>query len=168
MLRDGHRYFYDADREVLARSIEWTMKKGGENALFTTLTFKNEKSVYQANKMVKRWLARVSQGLKDKGGNSLKSFCATEWQKRGVIHYHVLLVGNGLGSLSRKRLESRWEAIGGGLARCYNASAKSAPYLAKYTSKRLGGDVEWGGTWLGLRYPASVSCVQAGAPTDTR
>lgn len=155
----GHRYFNDDKREIIARAIDWTMKKGGESALFTTLTFKNEVSINKAEKMHDRWLARVQQGLKDKGGDSLKSFCAREWQKRGVVHFHTLIVGHGLGSLSRKRIESRWESIGGGFARCYDAKPKSAPYLAKYTSKELDGDMKLGGTWRGLRFPASVSRV---------
>lgn len=164
----GNRFFFDPERECLARSIDWALDKGGDSAIFATLTFKDYVSPYRAEKQSRRWLARAEQSLKDSGGDSLKSFCATEWQKREVIHYHLLLVGNGLGSLSRKRLESRWEAMGGGFARCYEADRKAAPYLAKYTSKDLGGDVKWGGTWRGLRYPASVSRIQAGAPTDAR
>jgi hypothetical protein len=162
----GNRFFPDPLREANARAISWAMENGGDGAVFATLTFKNYVSTYRANKLLKRWLARAQQSLNDSGGNSLKSFCATEWQKRDVIHFHVLLVGNGLGALSRKRLEHRWEAMGGGFARCYEANRKAAPYLAKYTSKNLGGDVEWGGTWRGLRYPASVSRIQVGAPTD--
>jgi hypothetical protein len=162
----GNRFFFDPERECLARSISWALDKGGDSAIFATLTFKDYVSPYRADKQSKRWLARAQQSLKDSGGDSLKSFCATEWQKRQVIHYHLLLVGNGLGSLSRKRLESRWEAMGGGFARCYEAEKKAAPYLAKYTSKDLGGDVKWAGTWRGLRFPVSVSRTQAGAPTD--
>lgn len=166
-LPSGHRFFPDNEREAVARSISWAMEKGGDSALFTTLTFKDYVSPYRGKKMVKRWLARAEQALKDKRGDSLKSFCALEWQKRDVIHYHLLLIGRGLDALSRKRLEHRWEAIGGGFARCYEADREAAPYLAKYTSKSLGGDVEWGGTWQGLRYPASVSRVQAPALTST-
>ncbi|GAJ13128.1 unnamed protein product, partial [marine sediment metagenome] len=163
----GNRFFPDPEREVLARAIDWTLKKGGDSALFATLTFKHYVSPYRAEKQLRRWLARAQQSLKDSGGYSLKSFCATEWQQRAVIHYHVLLIGHGLGSLSRKRLESRWESMGGGYARCYDADRKAAPYLAKYTSKALGGDMKWGGDWRGLRFPTSVSRTQVGAPTGT-
>lgn len=161
----GNRFFADPERETTARAISWALDKGGDSAVFATLTFKNYVSPARGGKMVRRWLARLEQSLKDTGGDSLKSFCATEWQKREVIHFHLLLVGNGLGSLSRKRIESRWEAMGGGFARCYEADRKAAPYLAKYTSKRLGGEVDWGGSWQGLNIPASVSRQQAGAPT---
>lgn len=163
----GNRYFNDREREINARMIEYTMKKGGESGLFTTLTFKNEVSEKRAERLCDRWLARTQQSLLDKGGHSLKSICATEWQKRGVIHYHLLLIGNGLGKLSRKKIESRWEAMGGGFARCYDAEGKVAPYLAKYTSKSLAGDLKLGGTWRGLRFPASIERVQTCAPTDT-
>ncbi|MBA7580026.1 hypothetical protein ES708_21912 [subsurface metagenome] len=183
----GNRFFFDPERECLARSIDWALDKGGDSAIFATLTFKDYVSPVRAGKMARRWLARAEQSLKDSGSDSLKSnrhrhllsegnptvalkgnlksFCATEWQQREVIHFHLLLIGNGLGSLSRKRLESRWEAMGGGFARCYEADRKAAPYLAKYTSKDLGGDVEWGGTWRGLSFPVSVSRTQVGAPT---
>lgn len=156
----GNRFFADPERETTARAISWALDKGGDSAIFATLTFENEVSPYRAGKMARRWLARAEQSLKDSGGDSLKSFCATEWQKREVIHFHLLLVGNGLGALPRKRLEHRWKAMGGGFARCYEADRKAAPYLAKYTSKTLGGEVDWGGTWQGLKSPASVSRQQ--------
>lgn len=161
----GNRYFPDPERETTARAISWAMAKGGDSAIFATLTHRNEVSVAKNDKMVRRWLAKAQQSLRDKGGGQLKSFCATEWQKRGVIHDHLLLVGNGLDALSKKRLEHRWEVDGGGFARCYEADKAAAPYLAKYTSKRLGGEVDWGGSWQGLNIPASVSRLQAGAPS---
>ena len=161
LLPRGNRFFPDAERESIARTIDWTLEKSGGSGIFATLTFKNEVSAYRGDKMSRRWLAQAQQSLKDKGGGQLKSFRATEWQKRGVIHYHVLLIGLGLGSLSRKRLENRWIAMSGGFCRCYEADRKAAPYLAKYTSKTLGGEVDWGGTWQGLDIPASVSWQQA-------
>ena len=161
----GNRYFPDPERETTARAISWAMAKGGDSAIFATLTHRNEVSPARNNKMVRRWLAKAEQSLKDSGGGQLKSFCATEWQQRGVIHDHLLLIGHGLDSLSRKRLEHRWEADGGGYARCYEADKKAAPYLAKYTSKTLGGEVDWGGNWQGLNIPASVSRQQVGAPS---
>ncbi|MBA7588444.1 hypothetical protein ES708_30502 [subsurface metagenome] len=161
----GHRFFPDPLREVNARHIQWTMSRKGVSSYFVTLTFKDYTSPRRAEKMVRRWLARTQQSLNDTGGGWLKSFLATEWQKREVIHFHLLLVGNGLDSLSRKRIENRWEAMGGGFARCYDAMHKAAPYLAKYTSKTLGGDMQRGGTWRGLQSPISVSRQQVGALT---
>lgn len=162
-LPPGHRYFADPEREVSANMIAWSLAKAGDSAVFATLTFKNETSVYKANKMRKRWLARASQSLNDSGGSQLKSITASEWQKREVIHFHLLLVGNGVDTLSRKRLEYRWEAMGGGFCRCYEADRKAAPYLAKYTSKNLGGELQWDGAWQAVKFPASVSRYHVGA-----
>jgi len=162
-LPPGHRFYADAQREVNARSMDWALKKD-KGGIFATLTFKSEVSERKANRMVGRWLARASQGLQDKGGGSLKSFCATEWQKRGVIHYHLLLTGHDTGLISRKRLESRWTAIGGGIARCYDATEECAAYLAKYTSKTLGGDLEWNGNWQGYKIPGSLSANVSAHP----
>jgi hypothetical protein len=158
----GNRYFPDPEREVMARTISWAMGLG-QDALFLTLTHKDYVSPARNGKMVRRLLARTQQSLKDKGGGQLKSFCATEWQQRNVIHDHLVLTGHGLGTLSRKRIEHCWTALGGGYARCYDADRKAAPYLAKYTSKRLGGEVDLGGDWQGLNIPASVSRLQVGA-----
>ena len=158
----GNRFFPDRDREVTARAISWAMGLG-QDALFVTLTHRDYVSPARNDRMVHRLLARLEQSLKDSGGSQLKSICATEWQQRQVIHDHLVLIGHGLGALSRKRIEHRWTALGGGYARCYEADRKAAPYLAKYTSKRLGGEVQWDGDWQGLRFPASVSRCQAGA-----
>ena len=159
----GHKFFPDVEREVNCRAIEWALTRHND-ALFTTLTFKNETSLPKANRMKNRWLARATQSLRDKGGHRLKSICASEWQKRGVIHYHLMLLGDSVNSLSRKRLENRWESLGGGLARCYNAEEGASIYLSKYTSKTLEGDLEWGGNWTGYNFPASIGRLYAGDP----
>jgi hypothetical protein len=159
-LPSGHRFFADGERETMARFIDWSLRRSRmakEGAWFTTLTFKNYVSPYRGNKMVRRWLARVSQALDDNGGRQLKSILVTEWQRREVIHYHLLLTGHGLDTLSRKRWECRWTALGGGFARVYDADLKAAPYLAKYMNKRLGGEVDIGGAWQGIVTPRSVS-----------
>jgi len=155
-LPSGHRFFGDCEREQCARWLDWAMHLEGD-CWFSTTTFRNYVSVYRANKMTRRWLARMNQAHKDiNEGRQLKSFCATEWQKRDVIHYHLLLLGTELGNLSRKRWECRWESNGGGFARNYDAVMKAAPYLAKYMNKRLGGEVDIGGAWLGTMPPKSI------------
>jgi hypothetical protein len=159
-LPSGRRYFCDASRESMARFIDWGMKRfktQNEGVWFATLTFRDYVSPYKAEKMTRRWLARLSQALVDKRSCQLKSILATEWQKRQVIHFHLLLAGNGLDSLSRKRFESRWEALGGGFARIYDADYKIAPYLAKYLNKELGGEVDIGGAWQGMKPPKSIT-----------
>jgi len=159
-LPPGHRFFADRDRETVARFIDWSLRRSqmaNEGSWFTTLTFRDYVTPYRANKMVRRWLARLNQALESNGGSQLKSILATEWQQREVIHYHLLLAGHGLDALSRKRWECRWTALGGGFARVYDADMKAAPYLAKYLNKRLGGEVDIGGAWQGMNSPESVS-----------
>jgi hypothetical protein len=162
-LPPGHRFFRDCDREQCARWIDWAMHLAG-GCWFSTLTFKDYTSVYRAEKMNRRWLARLSQAHKDTtGAGGTKSFCATEWQQREVIHYHLLIFGAGLDALSRKRWEHRWGVNGGGFARNYDAVMKAAPYLAKYMNKRLGGELQIGGAWLGSKPPKAISrCCHGG------
>jgi len=162
-LPPGHRFFDDCAREQCARWLDWAMHLEGE-CWFSTITFRDYTSVYRAGKMAGRWLARMNQAHKDiTAGRQLKSFCATEWQQRDVIHYHLLILGAGLGALSRKRWEHRWGVNGGGFARNYDAVMKAAPYLAKYMNKRLGGELNIGGAWRGTKPPTSISrCCRGG------
>lgn len=160
----GHRFFADCERETYARMIEWSTGAGEPGGWFATLTFRDYVSMPRADRFETRWLGRVAQSLSDLGGTRLRWITATEWQRRMVVHYHLLVMGQGLDSLSRKRWESRWEHAGGGFCRVYDAAPKSAPYLAKYLNKDRGGDIEWGGAWQGLSAPASVQCCQAGRP----
>lgn len=162
-LPSGHRFFADCEREQAARWIDWAMGLEAD-AWFTTLTFRQYVSPGRANKMVGRWLGRLNQAYGDRNrGRQLKSFCATEWQSREVIHFHLLILGAGLAALSRKRWEHRWGISGGGFARSYEADKTAAPYLAKYMNKRLGGELNAGGAWLGTKPPSSISrCCRGG------
>lgn len=155
-LPEGNRYFPDRERETYARFINWSTNLKGEDSLFGTYTFRDYVSHYKANKMINRHLARMTEALRHSGGNRLRYFVATEWQIRDVIHFHSLLTANGLGNLSRKRWEARWEHMGGGFARIYDADLGSAPYLAKYLNKSRGGELRIGGAWLGINPPGSI------------
>lgn len=157
-LPEGYRFFSDAERETWARFIEWSMfHPKGVEVWFITHTFVNYVHPGRAEAMCNRWLSRLNQALIDKtGGCRLRWIRATEWQSRGVIHYHLLALGCGLTSLSRKSWEERWKARGGGFCRIYDADLHAAPYLAKYLNKSRGGELQWGGSWLGLYVPGSV------------
>lgn len=159
-LPDGHRFFYDCLRENNARFIEWMISRGGFESWFVTETFKDSVSLFGAHRLFRRWAGQLTQGLIDSGGNQLRWILTTELQKRNVIHLHSVVQGRELGSLSRKRWEHRWESLtmNTGFCRIYDADRKAAPYLAKYTSKTLGGELLWGGYWQGLKTPASVGC----------
>lgn len=154
---EGYRYFPDRERETWARYIAWSMGLKNSDSVFATYTFKNYLSEYKANKMIDKHLARMTESVNHKGGSRLRYFVATEWQVRDVIHFHALLTTDGPGVLSRKSWEQRWEHMGGGFARLYDAELSAAPYLAKYMNKkRLGGGIRLGGAWQGINPPGAL------------
>jgi len=163
-LPPGYRFFPDRDRETYSRFIEWTMGAGNPDSWFATLTFRDFVSDYRAGKMLERWTGRMSEAVysrcrrleESRSVSGLKWIAATEWQKRDVIHFHLVLIANGLADLSRKRWERRWENHGGGFARLYDADIHAAPYLSKYLNKSRGGEIRWGGAWTGITPPASL------------
>lgn len=158
----GHRYFNDCERESWARIIEWSMKAGGVDSWFVTLTFKDYVSEKRAVLMLNTWLSKLCDAYLSKiGVRGCRWFVAQEWQKRDVIHFHLILSGVRLAELSRKRWESRWSGIGGGFARIYPARVQAAPYLAKYSSKSRGGEMRRGGTWQGISPPRALNCCMA-------
>ena len=143
----GHRFFADDDREQWARFIQWAMSRRMVEGWFVTLTFKGYVPPPVAEHMCNRWLSRLNKALMDTVGSRLKWVRASEWQSRKVIHFHLILMAWGLHSLSRKSWEVRWEGLGGGFCRIYNAETRAAPYLAKYLNKSRGGELQWGGAW---------------------
>ena len=156
----GHRFFSDCLRENNARWIEWMMQRKGCSSWFVNQTFKGYEGTRSAIAKYKIWIGRLKQCLIDRGGSELRWIRANEWQIREVIHFHSIVQGRELDHLSRKSWEDRWESLdlNTGFCRIYDAHKEAAPYLAKYTSKRLGGEIERGGYWQGLKTPASVSC----------
>jgi len=158
----GHRFFPDCQRETYARFIEWAMWSGHPKpgVWFVTLTFKTFLEAWRTHKLLLRWLGHLRTGYEDKGGSQLRWICATEWQIRNVVHYHLLIAGQGLSELSRKRWEVRWETSDRftGFCRIYDADRKGAPYLAKYIHK--GNEIIRGGYWRGLITPGSVTCCR--------
>lgn len=161
----GHRFFPDCKREIFARWIEWSMWSGHPRpgVWFVTLTFKTFVESWRSWVLLKSWLGHLRQGYEDKGGYRLRWICATEWQIREVVHFHLLISGVGLSELSRKRWEVRWESgdRSAGFCRIYDADRHAAPYLAKYIHK--GGELTKGGYWRGLITPGSVTCCQPGS-----
>lgn len=159
-LPSGHKFYQDGLREEEARVLEWLTRKHKDNSWFLTLTFKDYTHPDRADRMLRSFLARLGQAHKAiPGAALLKSVHTTEWQQRDVIHYHLLIYGNRLGSLSRKRWEHRWRVISGGFAANYDAELKAAPYLVKHQIKeRPGSNLHLGGAWRGIMPPRSVSC----------
>ncbi len=168
-LPGDHLYFPDCERENNARFILWSMTRKQQSAWFISQTFGVEESIRSADRKYKEWVNRLTQGLIDTGGGQLRWVRATEWQIREVIHFHSIVQGTGLDLLSRKSWEHRWQSLGWntGFCRIHDADKNAAPYLAKYTSKRLGGQLQWGGYWQGLSVPASVSCGHSLLPVSS-
>jgi len=164
-LPQGHRFFEDCQRETFARFIEWSMWSGHPkpDVWFVTMTFKTFVQQWKSWVLLKRWLGHLREAFDTKGSNQLRWICATEWQIREVVHFHLLISGVGLGDVSRKRWESRWEALdrNTGFCRIYDADRRAAPYLAKYMHK--GGELTRGGYWRGLRAPGSMTCCKSGS-----
>lgn len=163
-LPPGHRYFPDCERECWARFIRWSMNAHKATSWFITLTFKGYVSEKIAVKLLYQWLSALCDAYKcSTGARGLRWVIAQEWQKRDVIHFHLILSGVRLDELSRKRWEHRWEGIGGGFARIYPARFKAAPYLAKYVGKTdaRNGEMRRGGSWRGMTPPRSTRCCKA-------
>jgi hypothetical protein len=159
-LPGGHRFFRDCLRENTARFIEWAMSNNGLSSWFVSQTFQGYEKPDRAFMKYISWIGRLKQALGDSGGEGLRWILASEWQTREVIHFHSIVQARGMDHLRRKSWEDRWECLDSntGFCRIYDAQKKSAPYLAKYCSKDLGGEIQWGGSWRGFTAPASVSC----------
>ena len=172
----SHRFFQDCQRENWARFIQWSVAKN--QSLFCTMTFKDYIPERRSWKLIKHWLYNMSEAHREKmdlnkGDYRLRWIFATEWQVRMVIHYHGVVMGYGVDTLSRKRWEARWETLdrNTGFCRIFPADMKAAPYLAKYVGKSLFGDdksqgnIYVGGVWQGWKVPASVSCTHSNSLT---
>ena len=157
-LPPGHRFYQDCLREQEARLIEWLIRLFPGDCWFFTQTFRDWLCEGRAERLRTRFLGRLDQAYRDISGAALlKSISSVEWQQRDVIHFHLLILGIGLGSLSRKRWEFRWRMISGGFAADYDAELKAAPYLAKHQIKdHPDGSLHFGGSWRGIVPPRSV------------
>lgn len=158
----GNRFFMDELREQWARFIEWACTRKSVDAWFGTLTFKGFINERAADRLSRRYFGRLDQSLGDKGCSRLKWVRVAEWQARGVVHYHFILLAGGLNLCSRKSAEAMWSRMEGGFCRIYNAEKGAAPYLAKYLNKGCGvANLTLGGTWREWQCPKSVARVSS-------
>jgi len=164
-LPQGHRFFSDCLRENYARWIEWAIKViPSEDVWFDTKTFKKEESYFKASKLCSEWLWRLRQSYDSEiRGRRFRWILALALQQRGVIHFHQAICASGLGLLSRKRWEHRWQSIdvNAGWCRIYPADQDTPRYLAREISKE--GELFWGGDWRGLNTPGAVRCCDTHA-----
>jgi len=158
----NHKYFRDCLRECNARFVSWAMGSSPGSSWFVTMTFKDYIRLGYSKAVRNRWLAHLNDAVLNlnKGSARLRWISALEWQHRDVVHFHLIVIGKGIDLLSRKSWERRWQAIdsNAGYCRIYKADKRAAPYLAKYTSKSLRGELEWGGFWQGLYAPHWADC----------
>jgi hypothetical protein len=109
---------------------------------FGTLTFDGPIHPEQAAKRWSRWLRL----LESRGGREIRWVRASEYQQRGVLHFHCLLAE--VGSTACMAAKTEWERIGGGHARIvhYDPRLNGIGYLAKGANR--GGEIDCGGgTW---------------------
>lgn len=103
---------------------------------FVTLTFRHIVSTKTANTKWNRWLREIK-----KETDKIGYFRVTEYQQRGALHYHALILGVEI--LRRLTYMDIWKDIAGGYARIFEYDPTKAArfYLCnKYITKEL---VDW-------------------------
>lgn len=82
--------YYNEKRFELARILDLNYD---ENTKFLTLTFKeNVTDVEKANYIFKKFIMRLKDYLKKHYNKELKYMATIEKQKRGAVHYHIVLM----------------------------------------------------------------------------
>ena len=76
-------------------------------------------------------------------------------QKRGVLHYHALIAGEGLQDLRRLTFMDEWDELAG-YARIEPLRSSQAvySYISKYVTK--GGEIDIGGNFEELADPSQL------------
>jgi len=116
---------------------------------FATLTFRGD-AVHPeaADKRFRTWISKINRSLYgprwSKQGTGVRWVRALELQRRGVIHFHALLGGDGLSDLRRLSWMDAWDELAG-WARIEPPRSSEAvrAYCAKYVVK--GGEIDLGG-----------------------
>lgn len=95
--------------------------------LFIVLTFKDDISLRKAKNFWNRWLRIIEK----KTHKTPKYFKITSYQKRGVIHFHVLMFN--VKAIRRLTFMDIWKEMTQGYARVepYEEEEKGVPYIVK-------------------------------------
>jgi hypothetical protein len=123
------------DRVDQASPIEW----------FGTFTFSDVVHPEQADRRFRRYLRSINEELYGRKWREHRqgswAVRATEYQRRGVLHYHTLQ-GGGVSKLRRLTWMDAWEEEGGGFARIvpYDRNQGAMRYVSKYAAK--GGEID--------------------------
>lgn len=99
---------------------------------YVTLTFRGRVGEARANAALWRWLRGVRKSL----GHRPEFVAVTELQRRGVAHFHLLMLG--VGGLRRLTFKDKWERNGHARVVAYDSRRGAAGYLGKYLSKDAG------------------------------
>lgn len=116
------------------------------------VTITHEKLSYHPEQSVRvrrHWLNKINQdifgGHYDRRGEGVMSFFGLEWQKRGTVHQHGVIAGDGL--LSQKRSDQCFYLASAARGWCRielpRNRERGIRYCTKYLSK--GGELDW---WL--------------------
>ena len=115
-----------------------------------THTFPDHVGPEVAANVYARWCRHVDKLT----GLRLRWARATEYQRRGVVHFHSLIAGwlpdydrwsADEVTARRTELEELWRDVGGGFSRIDVYTPARAIYCTKYVAK--GGDMDLGGAW---------------------
>lgn len=99
---------------------------------YVTLTFRGRVGEARANVALWRWLRDIRKSL----GHRPEFVAVTELQRRGVAHFHLLMLG--VESLLRLKFKDRWERNGYARVVAYDSRLGAAGYLGKYLLKDAG------------------------------
>jgi len=84
--------------------------------LFATFTFREEIEPWKAEKKFEKWLVTLNKELFGRRykqrGRGIRYAVAYESQKRGTLHFHVLLGAEGLKELDREYIAKLWKCNG--------------------------------------------------------
>jgi hypothetical protein len=117
------------------------------------LTFRLPPAREKAEKLFTAWIHRLNQKI---FGRSFYRFHTgarwargIEWQRRGAIHFHVLIAETE--QLDIKEAVRKWRKLSGGNAviDLYDPTRGATHYLAKVYSGLQTGEIHIGGRWHG-------------------
>lgn len=74
-----------------------------------TLEFGYQLRLPEYTKRRTDFIKRLQQGQRDSGGGELLFLIVTALQQRGVVHYHMMVLGEGLGKLPKDLWVDRWK-----------------------------------------------------------
>jgi len=133
--------------ESYAEFMSWALNTSPiEDQLFISPTFHFEVSPFKAEREVRICMARLSEALRGKTGSKLRWISVIEKQRRGVYHPHILVIGEGLGKLSRRKLKQRiTKQFDSKQVRVLPVKEGLAFYMAKKIP--FGAEVSLGGYW---------------------